>query len=74
MTPADQTTGTRTAPSEFMERLYQRSQKGGRVWDPCCGTGSIPKAADALSRQGHGTDINPDVSKFWGLMNYGEKR
>lgn len=46
--------------SEFatdMIKIY--SKKGDLVWDGCCGSGVIPRAAARLQRQPLGTDINP---------------
>ena len=47
-------------PEDFardMIMLY--SQEGDSVWDGCCGSGTVPRTARDLHRDGWGTDVNP---------------
>ena len=47
-------------PADFardMIKLY--SKEGDHIWDPMCGSGTVPRIANQLERFGLGSDINP---------------
>lgn len=49
-------------PHWCSERLFQEEQFKDSVWDPCCGFGRIPDAADRAGLIAIGTDI---VNRGW---------
>jgi hypothetical protein len=44
-------------PSWVSERLFAVETFPGVIWDPCCGTGMIPKAARAAGLSSYASDI-----------------
>ena len=47
-------------PDDFArDMILLYSKKGDAVWDGCCGSGVVPRAARRLGRDGYGTDVNP---------------
>ena len=47
-------------PEDFVrDMVLLYSHDGGSVWDGCCGSGTVPRVARELHRDGWGTDVNP---------------
>lgn len=47
-------------PEDFArDMILLYSNEGDLVWDGCCGSGTVPRMAWQLDREGFGTDVNP---------------
>lgn len=44
-------------PHWCSERLFQEEKFEGPIWDPCCGFGRIPEAANRAGLHSYGTDM-----------------
>ena len=51
-------------PEDFVrDMILLYSHDGGSVWDGCCGSGTVPRVARELHRDGWGTDVNPKADR-----------
>ena len=54
-------------PEDFARDMIELYSKSGDViWDGCCGSGTVPRVANRMERDGIGSDVNPvaiDIAK-----------